>query len=31
MVASIGACIAGIDAGLVHFTVIHEKSLKKLA
>jgi hypothetical protein len=28
MVAGIGACIAGIDTGLVHFTVIHEKSLK---
>jgi hypothetical protein len=28
MVACIGACIAGVNAGLVHFTVIHEKSLK---
>jgi len=29
MVAGIGARIAGVDAGLIHFTVIHEKSLKK--
>jgi hypothetical protein len=28
MVAGIGARIAGIDAGLIHFTVIHEKSFK---
>jgi len=31
MVASIGARIAGVDAGLIHFTVMHEKSLKKSA
>jgi len=26
MVASIGARVAGVDAGLVHFVVSHEKS-----